>query len=575
MKLLKSFFIPLAAAAAGFPTSAAVLFNADFETRDFSQVDSVHKDTDATVEVVKNPAGDGWVMKSAITPEHERAEIRAHRDPVPSERWYGWSLFLPADYEEIKGKSDILFQWHRGGNLPKWANSHPMTFMINDAGFYQITHTHQTNPAKPETRVNLSGATKLDYRADRGKWVHWALHAKWSVSDDGRLTLYCNGEKAWEHKGANWLGGVAGPMVKAGIYTGNAGWKGNNPTTVYHDNLIVGDEKSGIAEVNPALAQAPGTKAVSALAEMKVAALGPLSSPLAATDETKGTPAKWAAVRALLGADAERMIVKQIATDLGGNTSVRNESPLNWKEGGYFRRARDLGQVFTAPEDFTLDALILRTGNDDLAFLPGTAGAEVCVQFFEVTGEPKIDDNGTPPGAKATHGFSTNHRCDDFITGVEYRSLRVVAGGRLPDLATKGDGKLAYMKWSFDGADTLRFEKGRRYAFMAGFAHADADRNFTLANRNHASSRKPPSLTDPEDAYPGGWGIRREGNGHNPPLMLPGAEPPADAAQLARLRAEASFPEGDARFAIPPTTEGYPDVCTYRDLEFYLLKKAE
>jgi hypothetical protein len=78
---------------------------------------------------------------------------------------------------------------------------------------------------------------------------------------------------------------------------------------------------------------------------------------------------------------------------------------------------------------------------------------------------------------------------------------------------------------------------------------------------------------DENDTYPGGWGIRREGNGRNPPLMFPGERPPTDPAKLRQLRDEASFPEGEARFAIPPTTDGYPDVCTYRDLEFYLLMR--
>jgi hypothetical protein len=245
---------------------------------------------------------------------------------------------------------------------------------------------------------------------------------------------------------------------------------------------------------------------------------------------------------------------------------------LKWKESGYFQRARDLGQVFTPPSDFTLDALVLRTGNAHLAFLPGAAGAEVFVQFFEVTGTPVINDNGTPPGTDATHGFSTNHRCDDFVTGVEYRSVHVARGGRLPDLAARGDGKLTYMEWTLTGSDRLRFEKGKRYAFMVGFAAPGRDRNFTLASRNNASSPRPPAIIDIDDTYGGGWSLRREGNGQKPPLMIPGPQPPLDPVLLRQLQAEATFPTGQARFAIPPTCDGYPDVDTYRDLEFYLIE---
>jgi hypothetical protein len=98
------------------------------------------------------------------------------------------------------------------------------------------------------------------------------------------------------------------------------------------------------------------------------------------------------------------VIIRQVSANLGGNTSVRNQLPLVWKDKGYFQRARDLGQVFTADRDFVLDAIVLRTGNGSLAFQSGAAGAEVFVQFFEVTGTPAVDDNGTPPGTQAKHG---------------------------------------------------------------------------------------------------------------------------------------------------------------------------
>lgn len=268
--------------------------------------------------------------------------------------------------------------------------------------------------------------------------------------------------------------------------------------------------------------------------------------------------------------DPARVLVQQSQADMGGNTSVRNAQPMTWKEAGYFQRARDLGQVFTAPRDFILRALVLRTGNDHLAFLPGAADAEVFVQFFEVHGDPVIHDNGTPPGTPATHGFSPNHRCDDFVTGVDYESRVIVMGGRLPDLAAGGDGKLTYTRWSLPRHDALQFQAGRRYAFMVGFLEPGPDRNFTLANRNHAGASRPPDITDPLDGYPGGWGLRREGNGTLPPTMFPGPHPPDDRGQRRQLELESTFPTGNARFSISPTCDGYPDVDTYRDLVFYL-----
>ncbi|MBA4062116.1 MAG: hypothetical protein C0501_00090 [Isosphaera sp.] len=278
--------------------------------------------------------------------------------------------------------------------------------------------------------------------------------------------------------------------------------------------------------------------------------------------------------------DDARVPVKQTEANTGGSTSVRNELPLDWKEAGYFQRNRDLGQVFTPPKTFVLDAVVLRTGPSDAAVLAGTPGAKVFVQFFEVTGEPKINDNGTPVGAKAKHGFSTNHRCDDFLEGVTYKSLRVVKGGVFPkvpptrdadDKPTAGDaGKFHYLRWALTGDDRLTFEAGRRYAFVVGFEEPGRNRGFTLANANKASVPDAPALADKHDRYHGGWGLRREGDGTLPPLMVPGKEKPADPKVAERLTRQSLFADGDARYKLSPTTDGYPDVDTYRDHEFYL-----
>ena len=318
------------------------------------------------------------------------------------------------------------------------------------------------------------------------------------------------------------------------------------------------------------LAAAWLSAAPAARAGLTVSALGTLPGVPAAADAA-GAPAKRAAVAAFFGPDAARVVAAQYAADQGGNTSVRNAADPRWKDKGYFRRSRDLGQVFTPAEDFTLDAIVLRTGNGYLAYGDETAGAGVFVQFFEVSGEPAVDDNDTPAGTASTHGFSDHHRTDDKLIGVTYAPLFVARGGVLPELP--GEGKLQYLKWDLTGEDERTFEAGRRYAFLVGFeepAGGPGARNFTLANNNLAVADAPASVDAGPDAYEGGWAVRREGRGA-PPELIPGPRPPADPADAARLRAQSAFPTGPARFAGPPTTDGYPDVDTYRDLEFYLV----
>ncbi|QDT38553.1 hypothetical protein [Stratiformator vulcanicus] len=276
------------------------------------------------------------------------------------------------------------------------------------------------------------------------------------------------------------------------------------------------------------------------------------------------------------------VIVSQPVCNTGGNTSVRNfdRDSMVWKDKGYYQRSRDLGQTFTAPRDFTLQSIVLRTGPAHLAVLPGTPNAPLFVQFFEIIGEPVIDDNGTPRGTKAKHGFSKNHRCDDFIEGIEYRSIAVVKGAVFPDMPLSrneqgvtlpgDDANFRYMRWAFTGEDRLSFEEGRRYAFMVGFAEPGDGRNFTLANSNAAARRDKPAINGKGDLYGGGWAIRREGDGTLPPDTVPGADPPKNTEVRNELISQSLFGEGEAHYKLSPTTEGYPDVDTYRDLEFYL-----
>jgi len=272
----------------------------------------------------------------------------------------------------------------------------------------------------------------------------------------------------------------------------------------------------------------------------------------------------------------DKTLIDQLETDMGGNTSVRNNiaEDLKWKSKGYFQRNRDLGQVFSLNESQNIRAIILRTGPDDKAVLSGALGASVFLQFYMISGEPVINDNGTPPGTPAKHGFSDNHRCDDYLDRIQYEPLVLYEEGIFPSIPPTYDengptqseeGRLQYLKWELE--PTLPLEAGR-YAFMVGFTNAGTNRGFTLANRNTAWSPAPPDLSDSLDVYPNGWGLRREGNGQTPPDMVDAEELPEDAGLIKELRSQSLFLFGKARYEINPTCDGYPDVDTYRDFVF-------
>ncbi len=263
---------------------------------------------------------------------------------------------------------------------------------------------------------------------------------------------------------------------------------------------------------------------------------------------------------------------------LGGSTSVRrmDAEHLKWKKQGYFQRNRELGQVFTIPAESSalrLDAVVLRTGNSNRAVLSGAAGAPVHLTLFEVVGTPRIEDNGTPPGTEAAHGFTANHRADDFLTGITYQPVLLARGGLFPPIPAtdrNGDqeGHLHYLRWDLRGEAEIRLSPGRRYAFLVGFSAAGAERGFTLGNINLASDPENPVLrTDPNGSA--WWSVRREGDGTLPPSSYPAADPPTQADRLSELHSESLFAPG-FELTLPPATDGFPDVDTYRTLEFYI-----
>ncbi len=295
--------------------------------------------------------------------------------------------------------------------------------------------------------------------------------------------------------------------------------------------------------------------------------------------------------------------IPTVAQVLHGNTSLRNEAPgsLEWKgdpDGnghGYYQRNRDLGQVFNVPPGPAVEvaALVVRTSLGQNAVMPGAPGAPVCAQLFEVVEESpgalRIDDNGTPVGTRSTHGFDRAlPRTDDFIAGVRYLPLAVTAFGPLPgDLPVTSrpayhrpgieygeqPGHVRFLRWSLPPGERWRLEGGRRHAFLLGFASPGMRRGLALAITTEVHTvADPVFVRDPLGAIR--WGIRREGDGRLPPTMTGGTTPPADPARDAALRAESLFAPDHPR-TLAPTSEGYPDVDTYRTLQFHLELAAD
>ena len=281
-----------------------------------------------------------------------------------------------------------------------------------------------------------------------------------------------------------------------------------------------------------------------------------------------------------------------------GNTSLSYErsDAYKWSKGspylseswGYFtqegieipymKRDRDLGQTFTfqAPAPAMLQAITIRTGFGTNVIRPNTYGKPLSLQLFEVSGQARLNTNGTEGATPALHGYPHDRYTqkisverDDFLEEEKSRSLGVWSGGVFPSKTAWGvseedsippthpDIKGRYLRFVFPEGKTIQLQPGRQYAFLIMFDNPHPNCGFTLANNYYGS-------------YEGGHGIRRDGNGTFPPSPADPTKGFYDKANR-EARKSAHFPRSfRKRTRIQPGTNGYPDVDTWRDLVFYV-----
>lgn len=304
-------------------------------------------------------------------------------------------------------------------------------------------------------------------------------------------------------------------------------------------------------------------------------------------------------LRVEASAPTQHLVAFYDGYDRGGNTSIAFDADNSYKWSGpspyradswgyftaegrevpYVKRDRDLGQTFTYTDTVpkTLTAITVSTGHGTNVVRPGTYGQPVSLQLFEVRGNATLHDNGSGPGSEAFHGFPHNRATDsippqrdDYLAGETYVSLGVLSGAVFPEKTAFGFAdatapvppdhpalKGRFLTFTVPRRSRLVLQPGRTYAFLVMLDRMSANCGFTLAN--HYAGH-----------YAGGHTIRRDGNGVFPP---PPAHPhrdftdPANAQALAAAHFPADFTQ---RCRIPPGTNGYPDVDTWRDVQFYV-----
>jgi hypothetical protein len=295
--------------------------------------------------------------------------------------------------------------------------------------------------------------------------------------------------------------------------------------------------------------------------------------------------------------NVENSIIFSTESDKSGNTSVAfdAEDIHKWsgksvvraegfgyfdekgEEISYIKRDRDLGQTFryTDTQNKKLKSITVQLGFGTNVVRPAMYGKNLSIQIFEVSGKAILNKNNSN-GIEAFHGFPHDRNGDsipdlrdDYFTGEIFKSLGVFGGATFPPKSAFGfeqtdeispdhsNLKGKYLKFVLPKKYHIVLKKGKTYAFLILIDEIGKNQGFTLANSYIGS-------------YPDGHGIRRDGNGIFPPTMSNPMKNFTDVENRQAMRS-AHFPtDFKKRIQIPPATNGYPDVCTWRDLVFFI-----
>ncbi|MCV0428498.1 MAG: polysaccharide lyase [Roseibium sp.] len=226
-----------------FTKDSDLLFNSDY---------SIQVCCNHSLELSPEKGVADWAssMRFEVRPEDprvkgsKRSEIRFRPDPYGKTMRYRARLYVPEDWQNSDQRV-IALQWHgtrdihlrEGGRVP------PLEFFILNGEF----HLEKSW----DTRLHSGFARQVDVEGRKmlwsapikpGTWEDFEFLVKWSVDDDGEISMFRNGEIMLTDTGPNAHNDLIGPYLKFGVYIPN--WKANPPTNGIKKRVLFFDTVS-------------------------------------------------------------------------------------------------------------------------------------------------------------------------------------------------------------------------------------------------------------------------------------------------------------------------------------------
>ncbi|MFI6682476.1 polysaccharide lyase [Streptomyces sp. NPDC050485] len=189
------------------------------------------------------PARDGGHALQMTVPHQLgsfRSEVSRGSVPMGSEDWYGFSVYLPSNWQKDP-QSSILAQWHAVLNDPgktkgNGDGSPPVSLSVAGDHWQMKLHWNtqggiSSGPGSGHKTIDLGAITP-------GVWTDFVLHAKWSNTSAGLVQLWKAGHQVMDYNGPIDYSAQVGPYFKLGIY--HPDWKSFKKSKYQQDTTATG-----------------------------------------------------------------------------------------------------------------------------------------------------------------------------------------------------------------------------------------------------------------------------------------------------------------------------------------------
>lgn len=150
---------------------------------------------------------------------HDRLFQWFRREPYDEHRWYGFSIFLPEGREiGPADQNEIVAQWHASDDpwfFEPGGRGPPLALRVQGTR-WRITHGWDAQ-LRSEPGVK-SGHDLWTGRVQYGTWHDWVFHVVWSISDEGLIEVWKDGEQVARYRGPTAYNDLRGVYLKVGSY---------------------------------------------------------------------------------------------------------------------------------------------------------------------------------------------------------------------------------------------------------------------------------------------------------------------------------------------------------------------